>query len=113
MRAIVRNVTISQGQTLTTEACHSGGRREGWRLFDGKIRAVSEGGSVATVIMRHAFTQEVIDSFSLTTNDKQVGADIKVPGEYYFDVQNIAVGDIAVTIFVDGDEGRLPEFTLA
>ena len=107
-RTLIEKVTATSAQTITTSVVQHGARGEGWRLWDGILRIVSET-DACTVTLKAAVTDEDIDVVAVAAGPPgKSGAEIKIPGAYYIVVSGIGALGATVTVIMDGDTGKPP-----
>lgn len=98
MRTIAQDrVAAFQSGTL-----YHGARGEGWRLWDGILRAKNEDTGNATVTMRCAVTTEVIATVALTGAQGLSSSVINIPQAYTVDIAE-DLAPIRVSVVLDGD----------
>lgn len=107
MRTIIEKTVVNIGATAITSELQPGARNEGWRLWDGILRCVADGGDV-TVTLRATMTGETIESVSVAAGAPKSSNLFKIPGAYDVTVTTTAVGNATVSIYLDGDTGVPP-----
>ena len=112
MRTIIEKVVVNIGATAITSELRPGARHEGWRLWDGILRCIAVGGDV-TVTLRCTVTGETIESVSVAAGAPKSSNVFKIPGAYDVTATTTAVGNATVSIYLDGDTGKIPTVTIS
>ena len=98
----MRTVAQDRIAAFNSGTLYHGARGEGWRLWDGILRAKNEDTGNATVTMRSAETNEIVVTLTLTGAQGLSSSVIKIPQGYTVDIAE-DLAPIRVTVVLDGD----------
>ena len=99
----MRRLALNQA-AFNSGTFYHGARREGWRAWDGILRAKNTGTGNATVTMRSAITQEIIATITLTGVQGLSSGIITIPQSYTVDITE-DLAPVVVSVVLDGDTG--------